>query len=180
MDMLDKTDEAIAAEIQKGDTELFAEIIKRYEEKLSRYARRFILDDDEAKDSIQETFIKSYVNIQSFDTGRKFSSWIYRIAHNEFINALKKKNIGRIISVFDLDVILPHLASKERAEKEAEKKELRRMLDECLNRLNPKYREPLILYYFEEMDYRQIADILTCRFPRWESGCRGEGRRLKK
>jgi RNA polymerase sigma-70 factor (ECF subfamily) len=101
------------------------------------------------------------VNIQSFDTGRKFSSWIYRIAHNELVNALKKKNIGRTISVFDLDVFFPHLASKERAEKEAEKKELRRMLDESLNKLNPKYREPLILYYFEEMDYRQIADILN-------------------
>jgi len=91
--MTEETDEAIALRVQGGDGEVFGELIERYQAKLSRYARKFLLDPDDAADIVQDIFIKSYQNIQSFDATRRFSPWIYRIAHNEFVNALKKTSV---------------------------------------------------------------------------------------
>ncbi|MBU4580420.1 RNA polymerase sigma factor [Patescibacteria group bacterium] len=157
--MEEKTDEEIAKQVQLGDAESFGILIERYELKITRYAKKFIFSGEDAKDLVQEAFIKAYTNIQSFDAGRSFSSWMYRIAHNEFINAIKKKS--RMPSfLFDFDAVFPQPVSEETADSETNKKELREMLDNCLEKLDPKYREPLVLYYFENMDYKEIADIL--------------------
>ncbi len=159
----ERRDEEIAAEVQKGDIDAFQLLVERYEQKMGRYARRFLFDSDEAKDLVQEVFIKSYVNINGFDTDRRFSPWLYRIAHNEFVNALKKKKKDRAnISLFDLDVLLPSikLTAKETADEGFNRHELKKMLESSLDRIPQKYREPLVLYYFEEMDYKEIADVL--------------------
>ena len=153
------TDEEIAQMVQSGQIEPFEILIKRYEEKMKRYARKFLFGYEDAEDLAQEVFLKSYINIKSFDVSKKFSPWLYRIAHNEFINAIKKK--GREpLSFFNSDVLFPQLVSKEKADGEINKRELRQRLDRCLNELSSKYREPLVLYYFEELSYKEIADVL--------------------
>jgi RNA polymerase sigma-70 factor (ECF subfamily) len=135
--------------------------MERYEPKMTRYARRFLFDSDDAKDLVQDVFIKAYVNIKSFDTDRRFSPWLYRIAHNEFVNALKKRTKERgNISLFDFDVLFPHLSAKETADSPSRQHELKTMLERSLNEIPEKYREPLMLYYFEELDYKEIADVL--------------------
>lgn len=154
-----ETDEAAAVRVQSGDAEAFSVLLERYEKKLSRYARKFLSHPDDVKDIIQEVFIKAYVNIRSFDAARRFSPWIYRIAHNEFINALKKKKSERI-SFIDFDLLLPHPAASETADADVDRQDLRRLLDGCLEKMPVKYREPLVLYYFEDMNYREIADII--------------------
>lgn len=157
--MVDLTDEAIAAKVQKGDLASFSLLMDRYENKITRYARKFLSNADDIKDIVQEVFIKVYVNIKSFDTAKRFSPWIYRIAHNEFVNALKKKKTERIFP-FDFDLLFPHPAARETADHAAINHDLRRMLDAGLDSISPKYREPLVLYYFEDLNYREIADIL--------------------
>jgi RNA polymerase sigma-70 factor (ECF subfamily) len=84
---------------------------------------------------------------------------MYRIAHNEFINAIKKKSRMPIFQ-FDFDTVFPQPIAEETADSDTNRKELREMLDKCLGRLDAKYKEPLVLYYFEDMDYKEIADIL--------------------
>jgi len=79
----EKTDEEIVRLIIAGDVELFAQIIDRYQTKLIAYARRIVFSQQAAGDVAQNVFIKSYQNLQSFKMNKKFSSWIYRIAHNE-------------------------------------------------------------------------------------------------
>lgn len=159
--MHEHTDEEIAAKVQKGDTESFRVLVERYEPKMARYAKRFFFHGDDAKDLIQDVFIKAYVNIRSFDADRRFSPWIYRIAHNEFVNAVKKKQKERAnVSLFDFDVLFPHLIAKETADSGVTQKELKEMLNTSLDKLGAKYREPLVLYYFEEMDYKEIGEIL--------------------
>lgn len=158
-----ETDEAIAAKVQQGDVNAFRILVERYEPKMGRYARRFLFDGDEAKDLVQEVFIKAYVNIQGFDVDRRFSPWLYRIAHNEFVNALKKKNKERMnVSLFDFDVLFPSvkLTAKETADGAFNRHELKRVLEGSLHQIPQKYREPLVLYYFEDMDYKEIADVL--------------------
>ena len=159
--MPERNDEEVAVQVQDGDIESFRTLVERYEPKIIRYAKRFFFDGDEGKDLVQEVFIKAYVNIKSFDPTRRFSPWIYRIAHNEFVNNIKKRQKEREnVSVFEFDTLFPHLVAKETADEGFNKTEVRRMLDASLGQLGPKYREPLILYYFEELDYREIADIL--------------------
>ncbi len=153
------TDEDIVLRVQAGEADPFGLLIERYEPKMARYARRFFHDRDGIKDLVQDVFIKAYANIQSFDTGRRFSSWLYRIAHNEFVNALKKRSRFSFISL-DPDAIFPHPAAKETADAGINAKEIKDMLDLGLKNLDEKYREPLILHYFEELDYREIAEIM--------------------
>jgi RNA polymerase sigma-70 factor, ECF subfamily len=160
--MSEQSDEEIAARVADGESAAFDHLIERYEAKIARYGRRFLFDGDDAKDLLQDIFIKAYVNIKDFDTSRKFSAWIYRIAHNEFINAIKKRTRTSTMSLdLDADVLLPHLVSDDTADKEANVHEMRAVLDKSLKEIPIKYKEPLILYYFEDMDYKQISDVLS-------------------
>ncbi len=154
------TDEEVVQHVRDGELELFAVLVERYEQKMLRYARRFLIDVEDAKDLVQEVFIKAYMNLKSFDASRSFSPWLYRIAHNSFINAIKKKKSEKIVSLFEFDTLLPHPASRERTEDATERHEIREQLERCLRELAVKYREPLVLYYFEELEYGEIADIL--------------------
>lgn len=152
------TDEDIARKVQQGDIESFGEIVVRFEAKLRRYAKRFLFDRDDTDDLVQDVFIKAFQNIQSFDTSRRFSPWIYRIAHNQYVNALRARK--EHFPIFDTDTLFPHPHAKESADRESEMRELRESLDRSLQKLDAKYREPLILYFFEELDYKEISDIL--------------------
>lgn len=153
------TDEEVVRMVQLGKIESFGILVKRYQIKMLRYARKFLFNHQDIEDLVQEVFVKAYTNIQSFDASRKFSAWLYRIAHNEFINAIKKKG-KEPMPFFDLDTLWPRSLSLEDADKETNKRELRQMLDKCLDKLDFKYREPLVLYYFEGLSYKEIADVL--------------------
>lgn len=155
-----ETDEQLAIAVQKGNSEKFGELIERYEAKLLRYARKFLLDPEDAQDIVQDTFIKAYENLQSFDVSRRFSPWIYRIAHNEFVNALKKRESRKTIFTIDFDTLFPHLQAADTADSAALERDTRETLEKYLDHLDTKYREPVILYYLESMDYQEIADIL--------------------
>ncbi len=158
--MTDETDESIAGRVQKGDGGAFALLMERYQQKLTRYARKFLSDPDDTKDIVQDIFIKTYENMQSFDASRRFSPWIYRIAHNEFVNALKKRNASHTVFAFDIDTLVPHLAAPETADSASLERDVRKTLEGHLDKLGAKYREPLILYYLEGMDYKEISEIL--------------------
>jgi len=85
-----KSDEEVVIAVRTSNKELYREIINRYQVRLFTYARYITGNEDKAKDAVQETFIKAYRNLNSFDASKKFSSWIYRITHNEAINIVKK------------------------------------------------------------------------------------------
>ncbi len=152
------TDEQLAAAVQKGDTESFGQLVDRYQAKMLRYARKFLLADN-AEDAVQEVFIKAYQNINSFDAAQRFSPWVYRIAHNEFINHLKKQGREHL-SFFDPDTFFPHPVAKETAEGEAERGLAKQIVEANLEKLDSKYREALVLFYLEELSYKEISDIL--------------------
>ncbi|MBT9175577.1 MAG: ECF RNA polymerase sigma factor SigW [candidate division WS2 bacterium] len=153
------SDEEIAKAVQIGDVSAFEVLIHRYEEKINRYIMRILPDYEEAQDLLQETFMKVYVNINSFDIKRRFSPWIYRIAHNEVINRVRKKN-REMISPFDLDTFLPISLKEEEMNKADYIKLAPAELDRCLEKLEVKYREPLLFFYIEELSYNDISDIL--------------------
>lgn len=157
--MHQESDEAIAKAVQDGNGEAFGILIERYEAKLKRYGRKFLNSKEDIEDMVQEIFIKTYSNIQSFDLDKRFSPWIYRIAHNQFVNALRKQS-RMPMSFFDPDTILPMVASKETTDGAVLAEELSETIDQSLKELDPKYREPLVLFFYEEMSYQDIAEVL--------------------
>ncbi len=159
MDQIDnKTDEELVGLVLKNKTEAFDILAKRYEKKLLRYGRRFLCNYENIEDVVQDVFIKVYINIKSFDLSKKFSPWIYRIAHNEFINIIKKKKKEPFL-FFEADVIFS-FAGKDNFLKDIEIREEKEEIEKYLSKLKVKYREPIVLYYFEEKDYQEISDIL--------------------
>lgn len=154
-----RTDEELAGLVQSGDSNSFGVLVERYEKKLLRYGRKFLSTREDIEDIVQEVFMKAYQGIKSFDTHKRFSPWIYRIAHNGFVNGLKKKSRNPL-SYIDFDTLFPHPAYEDPALKEREEKEIRELIDKGLGELDHKYREALILYYLEDMSYKDIAEIL--------------------
>ena len=101
------SDEALVEQVYQ-DQELFGEVVKRYQQKLERYILRLGASREQAQDVVQDTLIKSFKNLHSFNTKLKFSSWIYRIAHNEAINLFKKESKYQKFSFSDwLSEVLP-------------------------------------------------------------------------
>lgn len=157
--MAERTDEEVARQVQAGDSEAFGVLVDRYEPKLLRYAHRFLFGRDDAQDVVQEAFLKAYANIQGFDTKRTFSPWIYRVAHNVFVTALGQRQAATV-PLPEGDTLWPQPVASETADSETERRLLREMLDASLATLDAKYREPLVLHYFEDMDYESISEIL--------------------
>lgn len=158
-DVLKRSDEELVTLVVQGDKDFFGELIDRYESKLTRYVMRFTQQPDDVSDIIQVVFIKAYTNLQSFDVTRSFNSWIYRIAHNESVTHLKKKGIAKV-SFVDFDTFFPHPFAEESSDKEAILRETKETLEKSLAELSLKYREVLVLYYYDEMSYQEISDIL--------------------
>lgn len=153
------TDEQLAVLVQRGDKEKFGILMGRYEQKLSRYGKKFLFSQNNVEDLVQEVFIKAYQNIQSFDPSQKFSPWVYRIGHNLFINELKKK-MRNPLYFFDFDSFIPHPVYEDPAADEHDAKEVALLLKKGLKQLPPHYREIIILYYLEGLSYKEIADVL--------------------
>lgn len=151
-------DEELVIIIREKDQELYTEIVKRYGEKLRRYALVFVHDTDKADDVLQNTFLKAFINLKSFNTKKKFSSWIYRILHNEAINNIKKYK--KEISIDSVPEIKEMISEKDGPEDNLEKKEMREIIKRNLDKLPLKYGEPLALFYLEEKTYEEISDIM--------------------
>lgn len=152
--MTNLTDEEIVEIVRSSDQEEYEALVDRYQLKLLRYANGLIHDEQKAKDVVQESFIKAFVNLNGFDTTKKFSSWIYRITHNEAMNLLKR---------YQKEVLLPEgvdFASDENIETEYSQQELTVHMQQCLKELPIIYAEPLNLRYIEEKSYDEISDIL--------------------
>lgn len=153
----DEPDEAVVARITAGDVDSYAVLMARYEQKLLRYVVYLLHDHATAADVVQETFIKTYQNLRSYKPKYKFSSWIYRIAHNEAMNAVKKER--HIQRDADTEMLVDD-AQNITIIHEIDAAILRDDLKACLVRLDAKYREVLMLQYYENMKYVEIADIL--------------------
>ncbi len=151
-------DEEVVELVRSKDQELYRELVKRYQNKLLRYATYIVHDENQAADVVQEAFIKAFVNLRGFNTHKKFSSWIYRIVHNEAINQLKRSK--KVTPFADREWLVDKIKSDTNLEEEFLQKEKKEIIEQAVEELPLKYREPLALFYFEEKSYDEISDIL--------------------
>jgi len=152
-DLTKLSDEELVEKIRIENKEYYKYIVLRYQRKLIDYAFYMISDEHKSEDVVQNAFIKAFENLNSFNTKKKFSSWIYRIVHNEAINQVKRQ---REFTLFDNI----NLEAKHNIEEDFLTKEEVFRVRDCLKKLDLKYKEPLVLLYFEDKKYEEISDIL--------------------
>ena len=144
------------------DQDNFLFIIKRYETRLLRYVRRISNASlEDAEDLLQEIFLKVYLKLNDFDQELKFSSWIYRIAHNQVISNYRKlKARPQSISMDENSELIENLIADLDIALAADRSLLKDAIYKILDKLDDKYKEVLVLKYFEDKNYREISDIL--------------------
>lgn len=131
--------------------------MEKYQERLYRHIRRLVAGHEDTNDVLQNCFIKVFRNIDGFKGNSKLYTWLYRIATNESITFLKKKNRRMAAS---LDNGEHNLANQLEADPYFDGDETQRRLQEALRQLPEKQRIVFNLRYFEEMPYRDMSDIL--------------------
>lgn len=145
------------------NTEKFALLIDRYEQKLFRYTMRLgNFSIAEWEDILQDIFIRVYTHLNEYDESFTFSSWIYRIAHNTTIDAYRKNSRKEIIRIDDemYEWLKETISSDEDLPKNLREKDMRFLVQNAFQSLNPEQREVIILKYIEWRDYSEISDIL--------------------
>ncbi|MCX6788925.1 MAG: sigma-70 family RNA polymerase sigma factor [Candidatus Jorgensenbacteria bacterium] len=153
-DITHYTDAQVVKYVRTVDQEAYREVVSRYQEKLLRYAYYLTQQELESADIVQRSFINAFINLNSFNEKMKFSSWIYRIVHNEAINSLiKHKSETPIEDGMDFE-------GGESSEEIFSKKENLELVSSCLSRIPLIYAEPLSLFFLEEKSYEEISDIL--------------------
>lgn len=159
----DLNDSELIIVIQKQNRQVYKELFSRYQKKLFTYIFHLIGNRDETEDILQNVFSKTYKNIKNFDTDRKFSSWIYRIAHNEAVNFLKRKSKRYTVSWEDITSSKDKLdtaANDEMPEEKWMQQEINKEMHQALSKLSKKYRQILELRYFKELSYEDISTML--------------------
>lgn len=157
----EKTDEELVA-LSIDNAENFGVLIDRYEPKLKRYIHRLTrVSDDDVKDILQEIFIKAYYHLHGFDHRLSFSSWIYRIAHNQVISRHRKLQARPHGHQVQIDQnLLEALVSDLDIDTDIDTKILHEQINMIFEKMDLKYREVLQLRYFEEKEYQEISDII--------------------
>lgn len=144
------------------DRHAFAAIAGRYEAPLMRYISRLgCRDSAAAQDLLQEIFIKTYLHLNDYDRSFPFSSWIYRIAHNETVSFFRKEKIRP--AVLDSEAVfflLENMAGDLGVDESGHSGHGPAEIQATLDALDAKYREVIVLRFFEEKSYQEISDIL--------------------
>jgi RNA polymerase sigma-70 factor (ECF subfamily) len=146
-------DSADVARVLSGDTAAFAGIVQRWQEKVVNLAWRFCRDRTMAEDMAQDAFLKAYRGLRHFRQESKFSTWLTSIALNTFRTAVKTRRPPAFDLVWEVPVPATQLAVLGADERAAAVREL-------VLTLPARYREPLVLFYFEEMNLEETARIL--------------------
>ena len=141
--------------------EAFAGIVDRYKHRLTRYIRHLGCRDNQgAEDILQEVFIKVYRNLNDYDETLAFSSWIYRIAHNETISFFRKnRNVPQALD-FDTEIEALQAVSTEDPSFLFDRKSKAEYVHNAIEQLDARHKEVVILRYLESKSYAEIADIL--------------------
>ncbi|HYP53776.1 MAG TPA: sigma-70 family RNA polymerase sigma factor [Pyrinomonadaceae bacterium] len=142
----------------------FEELVRRYQRPIVAYVYRMVGDYDSALDLTQEVFIKVYGSLARYRPEYKFSTWIYRIAHNAAIDHLRRQGVAR---TEELEHISDETGTFEKPlafsgptpEQESERAERRAEIEEVVQALPPSYRELIVLRHALDMSYDEIAEV---------------------
>ena len=157
-------DEELMAQFQAGTVEAFDLLVERYSERLFHYINRFVKDDRQAEDLLQETFLRVHRNRHSYEPIAKFSTWLYTIGGNLARSAYRRRKRQRTYSIYgessegeeyEMPIPSPTLAPSQHAEAGIQS----RYIQKALDRLPETYREVVVLRDVQQLTYEEIAEI---------------------
>ncbi len=141
-----------------GDEQAFERLVEAYATPVYNLAYRMLGDPAEAEDAAQETFIRVYQRLHTYDPSRKFSSWVLAIASHHCIDRLRRRRLQKV-SLEDLPPWEPLVSREVDPEERAVIRDRNARLQALLDRLPPNYRLPLVLHYWYGLSYDEICEI---------------------
>lgn len=169
MDYSKLTDQEVVVLARQGREAAFRELIGRYERPVFSLIYRLVRHREKAEDLSQETFIKVLNALDRYDPSYKFSSWIFKIAHNTALDLLRKKEPDTLSLDGSPHAETPSeveattvtaVSSDESPEEYAASKELGEVLERAIATLRPEYRTAIVLCHVEGRAYEEIAEIM--------------------
>ncbi len=160
-----KSDEALAIEAKRGSEEAFRELVERFHRPVYALLVRIVRQPELAEDLAQDSFLKAWKALARFDPGRKFSSWMFKIAHNTALDELRRGGLETVsldapFAAGDEPPELPADLAAENPLLRTLARESGRVLERAVSRLRPAYRGILLLRFAQEMSYDEIAEVL--------------------
>lgn len=157
------SDEDLIERFQRGDVYAFDLIVKRYKEQLLNFVYRFVGNQEEAEDIVQETFLRVYRKRHAYKRIAKFSTWIYTIAGNLSRTELRKRKRRKLFSVTDMgfeDRDYEISDENYNPENKVDGVIQEEIIHHEINTLSPKFREVIILRDVQELSYEEISKII--------------------
>ena len=161
-------DSALAQEAAEGRESAFRELLERYERPVFALVYRMVRERDLAEDLAQDAFIRAFRGIGTYKPEYKFSSWIFKIAHNVTIDHLRRRRLDTISmegsryarTEEERERSRPVVASRDESPAEhLENQELRGEIEEAIGKLRSHYRTVILLRHVEGRSYQEIAEI---------------------
>jgi RNA polymerase sigma-70 factor, ECF subfamily len=152
------TDLELVQEVRNGRRQAYTELMRRHQERVYWFVRKIVGTHEDADDVTQETFVKAYLNLGDFRGDSSFFTWIYRIALNGALNAVRKRQV--VAYVRENDLISRLFPSGDDPHRELERKETETQLQRAVAGLPEKQRAVFVLRYYEELSYEEISAIL--------------------
>lgn len=150
-----ESDEILAQRAQE-DQAAFAELVRRYSDRIFNLAYRMTGDRSAAEDLAQDAFVRAYRGLAGFQPERAFGAWLYRIAVNVCLTARRQRDAASAPLGLDFDVLDPSLPVGDLVER----REVQALVQAAIAGLPAMYRAVIVLYHIEERSYGDIADIL--------------------
>jgi RNA polymerase sigma-70 factor (ECF subfamily) len=157
-------DAVVVARVMAGDEDAFAILVRRYEAKLQVYVGQIVGVAEEARDLVQESFIRAWRCLDQYDTHYRFSTWLFRIAHNLAVDQLRRRR-GQTISLArgeddeGDELRLDPADSRRGPHGELANRELARALKDEIQRLPTPYRELVVMRHLVGLSYNEIAEL---------------------
>lgn len=160
-----------------GDGEGFAALMERYRQRAYGLALGFCGNHDDAMDAVQKSFIRIHRTLDRFQVGAPFFPWMYRIVRNTALNQRRDESRHRGDCPLEWVTEPANLPSPLQA---AEAEDLRRRLWDAVESLSPELREVFLLYTFQGLKYREIADVLGVPLGTVMSRLHGARQKIRK
>jgi len=156
------TDEELVQKAQQDDERAFGKLVERYETKVYSLAMKMLRNPEDAEDVLQDTFLRAYRGIKSFQGNSTFSTWIYRITANSALMRLRKKQLPTV-SIDDADERETPINIADWSPGPVEQlltQETQKAMGEAIDALPPEFKQVFILRDVEELSNAEVAEIL--------------------
>ena len=152
------SDGELVQEVRSGSRRAFTELMRRHQRRVYWTARRLVGNHDDAEDVAQEAFVKAYLSLGDFRGDSSFFTWLYRIAVNLSLNALRKRQL--ITYVRESELMRRVIPGGHDPEEETQHRETESRLQQAVERLPEKQKAVFVLRFYDELPYEEIALLL--------------------